>query len=425
MTANSLRLTVFCVIVFVSLGRATQPTAAPQIVLVAAEEEAAFKEKEKDKPKPPDKDKKPIEIPKTDIFTDLPMMGAQFPTAFNPQMMGDLPGQFSRRTFTVTGFQVVTTSVANVAAPGQAVMVTTTTKAVTLNRSILVPGPSPVAFKIAENISPMPQNRAFVTYNFYGNVKGPLKGQNEPITDTSTTVSPGGGQIITTSVTTFFPPAPIPKVNIHREVFGFEKTLLNGDASIEVRLPVVQQVANPQEFSTSYVGDLTIIAKYAFLINRETGNVLSGGFGVTTPNGPGSNTPDGYIHSWLLQPWIGALYNFDRFYVMGFNSMVFPTDSRDQALMFTDLGIYFWLYRTADADRRLRFVVPLIEAHATTPLNHVDLKNPLGLPDLVVMTGGFHLGLRRNATFSFGVATPVTGPRIFHIEAFAQYNRRF
>ena len=68
----------------------------------------------------------------------------------------------------------------------------------------------------------------------------------------------------------------------------------------------------------------------------------------------------------------------------------------------------------------------MLETHVTTPLNHrEDLVGPLFVPDLVVITGGVHFGLGRHSTLSFGVATPVSGPRLFNVEAFAQFNRRF
>src|SRR5438874_2282703 len=84
------------------------PTAQP------ADEEAA-KQKEKDKSKPPNKDKKPIEEKKPavppEVFTDTAMMGPQFATGFNPQMMGDFPGYFVQKFLTFTGTQTTTTTV--------------------------------------------------------------------------------------------------------------------------------------------------------------------------------------------------------------------------------------------------------------------------------------------------------------------------
>ena len=47
-----------------------------------------------------------------------------------------------------------------------------------------------------------------------------------------------------------------------------------------------------------------------------------------------------------------------------------------------------------------------------------------GVALLVVLTSGVHLGLFSNGTLSLGVATPVTGPRLYNVEAFVQLNWR-
>ena len=47
------------------------------------------------------------------------------------------------------------------------------------------------------------------------------------------------------------------------------------------------------------------------------------------------------------------------------------------------------------------------------------------MPDLVVLTAGLHFGVFQRATLTFGAATPVTGPRLFDIEAIVQFNVRF
>src|SRR5205823_2792588 len=66
------------------------------------------------------------------------------------------------------------------------------------------------AFKIAENESAAPQDRVFVTYNFYDNLNGSLRGPDQP------------------------------RVDLHRETFGFEKSFLDGNASFGMRLPYLQ-----------------------------------------------------------------------------------------------------------------------------------------------------------------------------------------
>ena len=211
--------------------------------------------------------------------------------------------------------------------------------------------------------------------------------------------------------------------NLHQEVFGFEKTFLDGNASIELRLPYLQQQGATDALTATDIGDLTIITKYAFILNPDNGNVLSGGLALTVPTGPSIATIDGTIHSTLIQPWMGYIYNFDRFYVQAFHSVVLPTDPRDAKLLFNDVGLYYWLYR--NPNRFLNFVVPVAEIHVTTPLSDRGPYSPVYVTDEVVFTGGVHLGLGRNATLTFGAATPITGPRLYNIEAFVQLNWRF
>jgi hypothetical protein len=65
---------------------------------------------------------------------------------------------------------------------------------------------------------------------------------------------------------------------------------------------------------------------------------------------------------------------------------------------------------------------PCDGSHLTTPLNHSNSYDTIYAPDLSVMTAGVHLGLWQNSTLTVGLASPVTGPRVFDVEAIAQLN---
>jgi hypothetical protein len=101
------------------------------------------------------------------------------------------------------------------------------------------------AFKIQENESPRPMDRVYFNYNFYSGVDLGSK-----------------------------------KVDIQRETFGFEKTVLDGNASLGIRVPIFQNLDSKDD-----IGDITLIGKYAFFNDRTTGNVISGGVAVTPPTG--------------------------------------------------------------------------------------------------------------------------------------------
>jgi hypothetical protein len=363
------------------------------------------------------------------------------PERTNPHMIGDFPGLFVLRTFFVPATQTVFTTQAvtqtqqvNVVFRDQdgqlhnvRVPVTTTVQVpVQQQRIVEAPVSLRVAFpfrgefNVAEGESPRPEDRVFFHYDYYSSVTGPGTSSGLPRLDTTTTTINGRPA----TVTTLIPGVPPPSLDLHREVVGFEKTFLGGDASVELRAPVVEQVG-ADAIGGSDFGDVTVVLKYAFLNDRVTGDVLAAGFAVTLPTGPGLPLQGGGdLHSTLLQPWVGYLWNFDRFYVEGFSSLVVPTDARDVTLLFNDVGVGYALYRAA-GDRLISAVVPTVEAHVTTPLNHRSDTGLVTVPDLVVLTAGSHFDIGRSATLSVGVAAPVTGPRAFDVEALVQFNYRF
>lgn len=383
---------------------------------------AAVKEqsKQKDKDKEKDKDKKLTEPPKTDIFTPVTSAVGDYPSMFNPQMMGDKQIYFARMRLALPA--TVTTSVTGIIPSTQTTVNVATG---TQTRDALVPAPHRGAFNIAENGSPMPIDRVFVFWHHFRNVGFPT-GANAPTATFNNQITVGTGnrigQVTSTDTLTVIQGAP--RVDIDREVFGFEKTFLDGYASIELRAPLVHQGGGGANFGVNAFGDLTIIGKYALYLDRAQNNVISTGLGVTVPTGRSIYTVDGRIHDVLLQPYVGVLWNFDRFYVQGFTSVVIPTDSQDVVQMFNSFGINYWLYR-GGPDRLLSFVVPSVEAHVTTPLNQRDYSGPIVVPDAVVLTGGVHLGLFRNTTLTVGAGAPVTGPRPFSVEGFVQLNVRY
>jgi hypothetical protein len=369
-----------------------------------------------------------------------PSEGPEAPEVTNPHMMGDFPGIFGLRPFLVPAFQTISTSrtvtrttlvrvtVPTPEGPFTTLVPVTTTDHVPVLTQRVVPVEVIVrelfasrgTFKVAEDESPRPQDRVFFSYNFYGDAAGPGTNAALPHVETITTTLGGNPALIPT----FIPGVPAPRSDVNREVIGFEKTFLDGNASIELRAPVVEQ-SGAGAIGGSDFGDVTVVLKYAFLNDRGTGDVLSGGLALTVPTGPGLPLPDGgKLHDVLLQPWAGGIWNFDRFYVQGFTSVAVPTDGRDVTLLCNDVGVGYSLYRSG-GDALITAVIPTLEAHVTTPLNHRDQTSQFAVPDLVVLTAGSHLAIRQNALLSLGVAVPVTGPRVFDVEAVVQFNWRF
>jgi hypothetical protein len=154
--------------------------------------------------------------------------------------------------------------------------------------------------------------------------------------------------------------------------------------------------------------------------------VLSGGLAVSAPTGPDAILLDGSrLNPVLLQPFAGFIRNWDRLYSQGFSSMIVPTDADDVLLATSSLGVGYRVYTASDPSARLSYLTPFVEGHATIPVNHRGLSQDLaGFPDTVVLTNGVHMGLGR-ANLALGVAVPVTGPRLFDVQAIAQLNWRF
>lgn len=381
-----------------------------------------------------------------------------------PRMIGDFPGYFGYGAYTVryclSGtlnplLQNNGTNILNL--PGirldnfAKVEETYRFAALTLSRG---------AFKVGENEQVRPTDRVFATYHYYHGIPTPLVSSSGVLTPTATSPigQPGTPYVLRQTLAgtlqgdAAIPPATLvnaqsSNTNLHRETIGFEKTFLNGNASVGVRLPFFQtdqanstnfdpaalngfaplqvtgqQLTTASTLDRSRVGDLSVILKYA-LIN-EFDMVVSGGLVVTAPTGGGILLSDGdRMYSTLLQPWVGAYKAWDRVFVHGFSSIAVPTDDRDVTLFFNDIGVGYFLYRSADSGL-LTSITPTFECHINTPVGG-DRGAGIFANDSVFFTGGIHFGLGQRAVLTLGAATPVTGPRISEIEAVAQFNWLF
>jgi hypothetical protein len=361
------------------------------------------------------------QAPSTESFAQAPAAGTPSSESFNTNMIGDLSagsfilgfvphtdfGFVTTRTFrgpngqgflqttrTLTNGTVQSNTVVPFQFPGSG-STTVTPFTRQTSTTALIPQTGRGAFKIAENESPRPTDRVFLTYNYFNGVGSGIP--NLPTYDT------------------------------HRETFGFEKTFLQGDASIGVRFNALQNTGDGS-LGNSVFGDIHIISKFALINDYNTGNVLSGGLVVSVPTGPDAILPDGSrIDPVLIQPWSGGIWNRDKFFLQGFSSVVIPTDDRDAILGLSDVGAGYKLYQATDcSDSFITYVVPTTEAHVTYPFSKHGIDHqPVGVPTLCVLTNGLHIGLGRSTDLTFAVAVPVTGPKTFDIEGVVQLNWRF
>jgi hypothetical protein len=365
--------------------------------------------------------------PSTDAFAQAPPAGGAETGGFNPNMFGDQLGILVQGPLTasVNGQTVVLTSgqfiPSSVLVPGVRFnfpVIDTSTNTVIpagtplsadqvarFHNAVVPAFTTPVgalaavargAAKITENESPRPQDRVFLTYNYFNNVN---TGQNVP---------------------------GLAQTDVHRGVIGFEKTFLGGNASVGLRVPFVQ-IEGDGSVRRHDFGDPSVVLKYAFINDRQTGNVLSGGLVVTAPFGA-SLLPQGVpdVHSTLLQPYLGVIYNVGEWYVQGFSSIIAPTDNRDVTSWQNDLAVGYFLYRLRESDRLLTSIVPTLEIHVTTPLNHRGAESqPIPGIDIVDLTAAVTFGLGRRSTVGLGIVTPLTGPRPFTVEGQLYLNCRF
>jgi hypothetical protein len=259
----------------------------------------------------------------------------------------------------------------------------------------LVPIVTGGAFKIEDNESPRPVDRVFINYNYFNDVGIP----------------------------------GISNFNLNREVVGFEKTFLGGDASVGLRLNFLQtDGAGALTTAHDGFGDLTIITKYAFLNNFTTGNVVSGGLALTVPTSRDVFLADGTrFDPVLFQPYGGFIYNLDNLYALGFASIIVPTDARDAVISTESLALGYRLYQATDCNSIITGITPTVEGHATIPFSKRGLATGtlIGFPDIFDLTTGVHVGIGARSLLTTAVVVPLTGPKPFDIEAVVQFNFRF
>jgi hypothetical protein len=267
--------------------------------------------------------------------------------------------------------------------------------------------------KFSENQSPRPQDRFFFTTNYYQGVNDAVNQRLQ---------------------------SPIGYTQVYRYIFGAEKTFMDGQGSVGIRMPIDTITANPSTSQRSSnlggtstaVDDISIFAKYILLENRQTGNLLSGGLALSLPTGPGDfagfKALASPVNTTTFQPFLGYIVNAGRLYFQGFSIVDVPANSSSPTYLFNDFGIGYFL-RRPDPDPRvdevITMIAPTFEVHVNDPLNHRDIFNPRdisGVTDIVDLTYGINVGVRRNTLFTFAIVTPVTSPKPFDFEAVAFVN---
>jgi hypothetical protein len=263
-------------------------------------------------------------------------------------------------------------------------------------------------FKIADNQSPAPQDRVFFGFDYFNNING--------------AVNRHFGNVVS-------------DMQVYRELFGFEKTFLDGDASFGMRLPLNSLSADSRISglggTSTALGNMTMFGKYALWRNDETGSLISAGLALTVPNGPRSlaGTPAATgFHDSQLQPFTGYIFKRGDFFVQGFEAIDVPTDPHDVTMLYNDVGIGYYIYQNEDPSACIRAVAPIFETHVNVPLDHrgaFNVNDRAGTADVVDLTFGVNVALKEHSLLSVGFVDPVTGPRPFNFEWIVSLNWYF
>ena len=311
------------------------------------------------------------EAPVADPFARAPETGTLAAATFNPNFFGDLIG-VSRTGRLIDGAG---------------------------NPIVRIPVlPRYNGLKVTDNDNPRPQDRFFFSYNGYSAVNKSVN------------------------------PASVPDIHLNREIIGLEKTFLDGDASVGLRLPFIQ-TGGAAAFEAQDIGDLSIVTKWALVNDPRTGNVITAGLTVTVPTGGrGENLSildDGSVapRAVFLQPWGGAVWNRGDWFVQAVSSLVVPTDDVFPTVFFNSVGVGYWLYRNCN-DRLVRGIVPVAEIHVNTPLTGRSANAPIFFRDQANLTTGLQLVFPR-MTVGGSVCVPLVGPRPYDIEAMGTINFQF
>ena len=290
--------------------------------------------------------------------------------------------------------------------------------------------------KVAENNKALPMDRVIFNYNHFHNSRSVFYDAFGPPVETDDTLS------------------------IDRYVVGLEKTFLNENVSLDVRLPLVDDFsfsAPSPAFSIAggEVGNLHATLKG--LLYADDRWAFSAGLGVDVPTGSDVRgaaeieaiaVDNDAVHVSPFAAFLGA--PDDTWFTHGFLEVDCPLNGHgitvrdvtgtlnEQTLLNVDLAVGAWLVRCPQAPL-LTGIAAVAELHYTTTLNDADLvtmmptaidyafSNFANRMDLVNVTLGIHTELARHTTLRIGGVLPLNDGdnRLFDTELLFQLNRYF
>ncbi len=262
-------------------------------------------------------------------------------------------------------------------------------------------------FKSVDNNSIRPVDRLIFNFNYFHDVNGSInKRFNIPVTGTEA----------------------------YRYTFGFEKTFHEGRSSFGMRLPIntltVESKVPGRGGTATAAGDLVLMLKHALSFDPATGDTCGVGVALVTPTGPGNFGGSPFALSFrhpTIQPFAGFIRQRGDFFAQGYTAIDVPFAESDVTILYNDVAVGYYTYTNRDPNAFLSAVALTAEGHINVPLNHRGFRfdDPIGAADAFITTIGTSIEFKNRFRALFGVATPLTGPQPFGVEALALFNFYF
>jgi len=241
-------------------------------------------------------------------------------------------------------------------------------------------------FKIADNNSPIPDQRGLFSFNVFN---GPFN-------------QPG---------------------DLYKGTVGFELAGWNRRASLDVRGGL--GVYTPDEESNvTFATNPSAVVKLLFLDGASL--KASGGVGVSFPNG---DTPDGATKTnFIVSPFVGWVYASaaSSWFFHGFEQFDISTHGDDAYRLQSDVGVGYWV-RRSDPTRLITAMAPTAELHLYTPFERSLGGDREGLPSDFVLNGtlGMTLYFGPGDSLAIGVGVPLSSNRHYDWEGHLHFVHRF
>jgi hypothetical protein len=240
-------------------------------------------------------------------------------------------------------------------------------------------------FKIADNNSPLPDQRGLASFN------------------------------------TFSQPFDQPG-RLYKSTGGFEFVGWNRKASLDVRAGIGLYTSE-EDGSTTFATNPSAVVKVMFL-ERESLK-LTGGLGVSFPNG---DTPEGATHTdFIFSPFIGWVWASaaSSWFLHGFEQFDIPANDDGYRLQ-SDVGVGYWIRRN-DPTRLVTALAPTAELHLYTPFDSSPGGDSEGLPSdhALNATLGLTMFFGPADSLAIGVGLPLLGGRQYEWEGHLHFVHRF